>query len=133
MSHNNQRQYHYDLYIKNHLNMCEWFNKRGYDDGHYQGYHNGYNPYNIINKVVIENQWLLCEDYKYSYNNGFDNGYNEGYKQGLEKWYNEYNQSLQYDLINNNNTIAKAIPLSVMKSVDIDTLEPEIMYVEKPT
>jgi hypothetical protein len=129
--------------------MCGWFKKRGYDDGHYQGYHNGYNPYNIINKVGIENQTLLCEDYKYSYNNGFDNGYKEGYKLGLDKWYMEYNQNNQYNqnnkykynkynkkvkVQNNNITIPDTMP--VMESIIIEApypiIEPETTYVEDP-
>lgn len=112
---NNILRKKYDIYEKNHLDMCEWFKKRGYDDGYFQGFRNGYCVYNFIPVVDIENKKLLCEDYKNSYNTGFNTGYNLGYKEGYDKWYIEYNYNQEQ--INNNIILDKKY------------IEPEIMYV----
>jgi hypothetical protein len=124
MNRNISKKKQYDIYEKNHLDMCKWFKKRGYDDGHFQGFRNGYCIYNFIPIIDIENKNLLCEDYTNSYNKGFTTGYSVGYKEGYDKWC--YEHKCKQEQINNN------IP-DTSFTINNKYIEPEIMYVEHTT
>lgn len=126
MSNNISKKKQYDIYEKNHLDMCEWFKKRGYDDGHFQGFRNGYCIHNFIPIINIENKNLLCEDHTNSYDKGFNTGYSTGYKEGYDNWCIEYNNNLKQEQINNN-------ILDITVQAHNPYIEPEIMYVEYTT